>query len=306
MSSDESARSGVASPRDTELRPLVEKLLVRKKTSYQELILAHSRSFGKCLFLDGEIQSAEADEFIYHEALVHPALLAHPRPEKVLIIGGGEGATLREVLKHKTVRWACMVDIDREVVQFARHHLPEWHQGSLDDQRCEFVFADARAYLSDPTSTYDVIVSDLPSPQEGGPAWRLYTLEFYELVRSTLQPEGILVLQAGCGSADGAELLRALCATLTAVFKRVSPYREFVPSFEDTWSFLLASDKHRPERMSAKKIDSLIAGRIDGELTFYDGIAHEGMFRFPKHLRKAIEGGVVITDSSPVFSTFTH
>lgn len=305
MSTDHPARSDHGSAPYLALRPPVEKVLVQTRTSYQELILAQSCSHGKCLFLDGEIQSAQADEFIYHEALVHPALLAHSRPEEVLIIGGGEGATLREVLRHGGVRKVTMVDIDRELVEFARRHLPEWHQGSFSDNRCEVIFADARAHLSQTSHAYDVVISDLSSPLEGGPAWHLYTLEFYTLLKSRLQPEGILALQAGCGSADDADLLGGLLATLKGVFQSVSPYREFIPSFEDAWSFLVSSDGCKPEGMCAGKIDSLIASRIAGELRFYDGITHEGMFRIPKHLRQVIDSGEIITDSDPVFSDFT-
>ncbi len=305
MSSDESAHSVDRCTQAAELRPHIEKLLVCKKTAHQELILGHSPSFGKCLFLDGEIQSAQADEFIYHEALVHPALLAHPEPERVLIIGGGEGATLREVLRRRGVKRVWMVDIDREVVEFSKNHLPEWHEGSFDDGRCEVVFADARDYVAQTDQIYDVVVSDLPSPAEGGPAWRLYTLEFYEIVKSKLDPRGILALQAGCGSLGSVELLKALHHTLQRIFKLILPYREFIPSFEDSWAFILSSDLYHPERISAKEIDSLIASQVEGELRFYDGITHEGMFRIPKHLRKALEDGEIITDSHPRFSTLT-
>jgi len=158
--------------------------------------IINTGSFGVCLVLDGKIQSSETDEFIYHEALVHPAMLTHPRPEKVFIAGGGEGATLREVLAHKTVRKAVMVDIDEEVVGLCRRYLPAWHQNSFDDPRAEIHFADARRYLEETDEKFDVIIIDLVDPLEQGPARLLYTREFYGIAKQKLGPGGIMSVQS--------------------------------------------------------------------------------------------------------------
>src|ERR1035437_6432787 len=113
----------------------LRKILVQTKTKFQSVLLADMAAFGRCLIIDGEIQSAEHDEFIYHECLVHPALSVHPRPRHVLILGGGEGATAREVLRHPGVHRVTMVDIDGDVVQFCKTHLAHWHQGAFSDPR---------------------------------------------------------------------------------------------------------------------------------------------------------------------------
>ena len=115
-------------PHDAHLHQF-KKVLLKKQTPFQEAVIADSFSFGRCLILDGEIQSAQTDEYIYHETLVHPALLTHPRPQSVLIMGGGEGATTREILKHKTVKRVHLVDLDGEVIELCKRHLPRWHQG---------------------------------------------------------------------------------------------------------------------------------------------------------------------------------
>src|SRR4030066_104485 len=110
----------------------IKKAIYSGRTEFQSVEIFDTRSFGVCLVLDGKIQSSERDEFIYHEALVHPAMLSHACPETAFIAGGGEGATLREVLAYKTVKKAIMVDIDRRVIDICRRFLPEFHQGSFD------------------------------------------------------------------------------------------------------------------------------------------------------------------------------
>src|SRR4030043_1430376 len=120
----------------------VSAMLYTGKSKFQSIQVLDTPSFGRCLILDGKIQCSESDEFIYHEALVHPAMVSHSKPETVFIAGGGEGATLREVLHHKSVKRAIMVDIDKRVIDICRRFLPEFHQGSFDDSRLELCFAD--------------------------------------------------------------------------------------------------------------------------------------------------------------------
>ncbi|MDP6783722.1 MAG: spermidine synthase, partial [Dehalococcoidia bacterium] len=129
-------------------RTRVEAALYRGRSAYQSIEVLELAEFGRSLILDGKTQSTEEDEFVYHEALVHPALVAHHSPRRVFIAGGGEGATLREVLRHRTVRQAVMVDIDREVVEICRRLLPKHHQGSFEDPRTQLLFEDAYNYLA--------------------------------------------------------------------------------------------------------------------------------------------------------------
>ncbi|MDP2727487.1 MAG: methyltransferase domain-containing protein, partial [Dehalococcoidia bacterium] len=156
------------------------------RTQYQRLEILDTLPFGRCLFLDDKIQSAETDEFLYHESLAHPALVAHPSPRSVLIIGSGEGALLREVLKHNTVKRVLMVDIDEEVVRACREHLTQWHQGAFRDHRVEVLHVDARAYLEETADVFDSILVDVTDPLAGGPSYRIFTKEFYQLAFSHL------------------------------------------------------------------------------------------------------------------------
>ncbi|MCJ7605182.1 MAG: fused MFS/spermidine synthase, partial [Dehalococcoidales bacterium] len=175
----------------------LEEVLYSGKTDYQSVQIVRSSAFGVCLVLDGKIQSSEADEFIYHETLVHPAMLTHPHPETVFIAGGGEGATLRDVLRHKSVRRAVMVDIDGQVTALSKQYLPAHSRGAFEDPRSEVHHTDARAFLEASEEKYDVMIIDLPDPIEEGPAYRLFTGEFYRTVRERLTENGCISVQAG-------------------------------------------------------------------------------------------------------------
>jgi len=254
------------------------------------------------LVLDGKIQSSEADEFIYHEALVQPAMLTHPHPEVVFIAGGGEGATLREVLSHKTVKRAVMVDIDEEVVALCQKFLPNYSRGSFKDKRTELLHTDAREYLARSRELFDIIIIDLPDPIEEGPAYLLYTQEFYQLVRDRLTANGIITVQAG--SAALTELLNftSVNKTLKSVFPIVSPYQTDVPCFGGPWGFSLASLNLNPVLLSPSEVDGRISARSLTHLRFYDGLTHQGIFSLPKHLREELSRqGRLITDDQPLY-----
>lgn len=279
----------------------VKELTYSGKTKFQSIDIINNERFGKCLVLDGKIQSSEVDEFIYHEALVHPVMIAHSHPEKVFIAGGGEGATLREVLAHNSVKKAIMVDIDEEVVDICRRFLFAWHQNSFDDQRAELHFADAREYLEKNDDKFDVIIIDLPDPLQKSPARLLYTQEFYHLVKQRLQPDGIISVQSE--SADWTELenFADIVNTLANVFPIVRPYQAHIPSFNSLWGFASASQKLDPGKLTPEEIDLKISTRISKELKSYDGLTHQSMFTIPKHLRlKLSETRKVITDKEPI------
>ena len=280
----------------------IEEVLYTGQTKYQSAQIIRSRSFGICLVLDGKIQSSEADEFIYHEALVQPAMITHPAPEAVFIAGGGEGATLREALFHKTVKRAVMVDIDGEVVALSQKYLPDHSRGAFEDSRTELYHVDARDYLAKSNERFDIIIIDLPDPIEEGPAYLLYTREFYQIVRDRLTDNGMIVVQAG--SASLTELLNftAVNNTLKSVFPIVSQYKVDMPCFGGPWGFCLASLKHEPARLSPGEVDSRIAARSLTGLKFYDGLTHQGIFSLPRYIRDTlVSQSRIITDKDPLY-----
>ncbi len=285
-----------------ELKDCNKEVLYSGQTKFQSIEIIRSGSFGQCLVLDGKIQSSEVDEFIYHEALVQPAMITHPCPETVFIAGGGEGATLREVLSHNTVKRAVMVDIDEEVVAICQKFLPNHSQGSFEDKRTELYHVDARDYLTRCREEFDIIIIDLPDPIERGQAYLLYTQEFYQLVQDRLTANRIICVQAG--SAVWTELLNltAVNSTLKSVFPIVCPCQTDVPSFGGPWGFYLASLSLNPVLFSATEVDSRILARSLTRLKFYDGLTHQGMFSLPKHLREELSKQArLITDRNPLY-----
>jgi spermidine synthase len=276
--------------------------LVQAQTKFQQVEILETASYGKCLVLDGRIQSSQADEFIYHEALVHPGLLAvEGLPQSALVIGGGEGATIREILRYPSIQRAVMVDIDAEVVEICRRHLPEMHQGAFDDPRTVLVHEDARGYLENSPDRYDLIISDLVEPLEEGPACLLYSREFYRIVHDRLTPGGTFTMQAGMTKVGELAFFTAIHRTLREVFPLVAPYQAHISCFGTSWGFMLASKKIDPRRQEPAAVDRLIAERIKGQLAYWDGLTHQHAFAVPKHLRKAIDAETrVATDKHPL------
>lgn len=280
----------------------IRKMIYRGKTQFQSIEIIETGSYGKCLVLDNRIQSSEADEFIYHEALVHPAMIAHPHPREVFIAGGGEGAAVREVLAYPSVKRAVMVDIDKEVIEICRRYLPSLHQGCFEDPRLELIHADAREHLMHSQDRFDVIIVDLPEPVEGGPAYLLHTREFYQLLKKRLTPGGILSLQAGSAAWGNHSFFTAIIHTLKAVFALVFPYQTYIPSYGGMWGFATASQRLNPFELTPEEIDGKISSTIKRSLRFYDGLAHQGMFSLPKQLRETIDKEKrIITEKQPLF-----
>ena len=264
----------------------VRERLFAGRTRYQQVEVLDTLDFGRALILDGKTQSSEADEFVYHEALVHPAMVTHPNPESVFIAGGGEGATLREGAG------APLGEVGGDGGPGRRdcRHLPSLPAqpppaGAFDDARLELHFADARRYLETDSRTYDVILIDLPDPQEAGPAGALYTRNFYDLLRRRLNPGGVVAVQSEQLMTGNLEAFAAIASTLRSVFPGVYPYHAMIPSFSFDWGFNVATTGPNPMAMTAEEIDRRLRERGCDSLRSYDGQAHAGMFALARHLR---------------------
>lgn len=284
----------------------IKKVLAASSTAFQDAVMVQSDAFGKILVIDSETQSSERDEFIYHEALAVPPLLLHRDPRSALVMGGGEGATAREFLNCRGVRSVVMADIDHKILRFAREHMPSWHRGAFDDPRLQLLVQDARLPVLESRRRFDIVCSDLPSPIEGGPAFKLYTLEFYRRLKARLAPGGIFVTQAGPGLPSQFGLHAALSATLRRVFRRVFSYHAFIPSYDMPWTFLLCSDAPGLDPLGpcARELDRRAGRRLSGKPLFADGQAIEGMFRTPAYYREAMrKNRRIITERSPMYFT---
>jgi len=268
----------------------IEERVFSGRTRFQRVDILRIKPFGVTLFLDGKLQSAQVDEAVYHECLVHPAMQVHPDPKRVFIAGGGEGATLREVLRYP-VDECVMCDIDSELVEMCKVHLPSWNAGAFGDPRARLVFADARATLAESPDKYDVIISDLPEPLEAGPAQMLYTKEFYEIVRDKLSDDGVFVAQVGSADPVYPDLSACVRATLASVFPVVGVYTVYIFSFQLLWAFAIATKGPALIPDTFREIPGLF---------HYNPEIHRAMFVLPGHMRSALsEKGRILTDEEP-------
>ncbi|MGD2183406.1 fused MFS/spermidine synthase [Lusitaniella coriacea] len=266
----------------------ITKILAYQKTPYQEMYIVETGAYGKALVLDGKWQSCTGDEFLYHEPLVQPALICHQTPKSALVLGGGEGATLREILRWKTIERVMMVDIDGEVVQACKTHLGEMHQNAFDDPRVELVIGDALNVLDTTQEKWDIVISDLSDPIEEGPSFQLFTQEYFQQIQSILAPGGYLVVQAGPTSPAELKLHARLVKTLRTVFPHVASYCSAVPTYSVAWGFALCSTEPIDTRPDPDAIDRLLAEKTTGGLRFLDGITYLGLLQTPGHVRRAI------------------
>jgi len=281
----------------------IDKLLYQGRSKFQMIQCFTNKFFGKMLFLDKKIQSAQIDEYIYHESLVHPVLLNHPDPRNVLILGGGEGATIREVLRYPEVEKVTMVDIDKELIEICKQYLPEWSEGAFDHPKTELVIGDARRFMEETRDKYDMIISDLTEPVNQGPSVMLFTQEFYQLISSKLKDKGLFVMQAGSADMIHHEFFVSCYQTLRQAFPEVKPFWVFVLSFGLPWGFLVAAK----EGASLDTEEEGIISRFDAlnrdGVRFYCPEMHRAYFILPVYLFNSLNKGKVITDKNPYIWT---
>ncbi|MFO7563436.1 MAG: methyltransferase domain-containing protein [Enhygromyxa sp.] len=268
-------------------------IIVERTTPYQHLMIAETPAYGRALFLDGLIQSSETDECLWHEPLIHPAVCIHGDPKRVLVGGAGEGASMRELLRHSGIESIVAVDLDPAVVDACREHLPSWHQGSYDDPRVELRFEDVQQTLARAADgSYDLIVLDITDPVEEGPSVDLFTVRFFSEVKRVLADDGIMVLQAGELDPYDMRVARTVRSTLAEVFEWGCLLQTFVPSFHALWSVRLAGK--RSFDTTPADLGERIA-KISG-LQMYDLDAHQALLHLPRFLAERLaEPGRVVT-----------
>lgn len=277
------------------------------QSEFQKIHVVNLVSFGRSLVLDGHMQSAEKDEMAYHELLVHPVMLSHPNPKKVFVGGGGEGATVREILKHKSLEKVWMIDIDGECVDVCKKFLVDHHKNSFDDPRAEIVIDDAKKWLEETKEKFDIIIFDLADPVEGGPCKFLYTQKFYTMAASRLNPGGLLITQSGPGGIlTHQQVFSAINKTLGTVFPAVYPSTVHVPSFVDCWSYNIAVTDPKHEdiaNLPIDEVDKRIKERLidPSSLRFYDGLTHRNAYTLVKPLRDTLKNEKrIISEDTPL------
>ncbi len=276
----------------------IERVIVRRTTAYQEVLVADTPAYGRALFLDGLIQSSISDEALYHENLIHPALVIHGRPRRVLVGGTGEGASLREILRHPTIESVLSVDLDGEVVEICRRYLPEWSAGAFDDPRVRLRVQDFRETLrSARPGSFDVVVGDLSDPIAEGPSADLWSCDYFAEVARVLADDGLFVLQAGEFDPCDLQMARAVRSTLLQVFPQVHFLHAAVPSFNCMWGFAIAA--MRPLDLCPLDLEARIAALPRQQLRVYTPIAHRAALEIPPYLAAMLERpGEVIAGSA--------
>jgi spermidine synthase len=268
----------------------LDELLFSGRSDFQQIAVVRSPVFGKMLIIDGDTQSSQADERIYHEALVHPALAAADDRRDVLILGGGEGATLREVLRCPDVARCTMVDIDAMVVELSKKYLGEWSSGAFDDPRARVVLGDALQFMRSDGSRYGTVVSDLTEPLEDSPSNPLFNDDVFALIKSRLLEGGVYVLQASTAAVHNAGLHCKMARTLRRHYAHVASFSTHVPAFDTQWAFLACSDRVDLSKLAAAGIDAYCE-RLRGENFFYDSTTHRRLFALPLYLRRMLAAG---------------
>jgi len=265
----------------------IDEMLFEHRTEHQELLIFRNATFGRVMALDGIVQTTERDEFIYHEMLTHVPLLAHGSVKRVLIIGGGDGGMLREVLRHSGVEAVTQVEIDRAVIDMCRRYLPDHSAGAFDDPRVSIVIADGVDHVRDCTDRYDLIISDCTDPV--GPGEVLFTSEFYTGCKRCLNPGGVFVAQNGVAFLQLDEV-RTTHRRLAPLFADNAFYTAAVPTYAGgLMTFAWASDdptlrRLGPETLVARYEASGIRTR------YYNPQIHTGCFALPQYILDALSG----------------
>jgi len=256
----------------------VRESLVREQTDFQDLAIIDTVEFGRMLVLDDMVMTTERDEFVYHEMVAHPALVTHPNPQHVLVVGGGDGGVIREVLKHPSVKKAVLVDIDGKVIEYSKKFLPTI-AGSLDDPRVEVHVNDGYMHIHDHKDEYDVIMVDSTEPV--GPAVQLFTRGFYQGIYDALKEDGIFVAQTD-NPWFKADLITSVNRDVKEVFPVVRVYGANIPTYPSgLWTFTMGSKKYDPLAVEEQQIPEL-------DTKYYSPRLHKAAFVLPKFVEDLI------------------
>jgi spermidine synthase len=263
----------------------VDKILYREQTGHQDLVIFENAALGRVMALDGVVQTTERDEFIYHEMMTHVPLLAHGAAKRVLIIGGGDGAMLREVSRHKNIEQITMVEIDAGVVTFCQQYLPNHSAGAYDDPRFTLVIDDGVNFVAQCSEKFDVIISDCTDPI--GPGESLFTSEFYAGCQRCLNENGIFVAQNGVCFLQQEEAVNSH-RKLSHYFGDVSFYQAAIPTYYGgIMTFAWASNNPALRQLDSATLQARFTA---ANLTcrYYNPAIHTGSFALPQYLLNAL------------------
>lgn len=257
----------------------IKETLSKKSTPFQELCILDTEAFGRMLVLDGIVQTTINDEYVYHEMIAHIPLFTHPNPKKVLVVGGGDGGAIREILKHPSVEKAVLCEIDGVVIEECKKYLPEI-SCALDDPRCEIFVGDGIKYVHEHKNEFDVVIVDSTDPF--GAAEGLFGGSFYKEIYECLTEDGIFIAQTETPFYLP-EVVKRVFDDAKAVFPVTKLFMAAIPTYPSGyWSFTIGSKKHDPENVNFE-------GKIDIDSKYYTKKLHKACFTLPKFVEDIIK-----------------
>lgn len=257
----------------------ISQTLHTEKSEFQDIAVIDTLQYGRMLTLDGLVMTTIKDEFVYHEMITHVALNTHPSPKRVLVVGGGDGGAIREIIKHPAVEKATLVEIDGRVIEVSKQYLPEI-ACALENPKVEVLVEDGIKHLADMANTYDVICIDSTDPI--GPAVGLFHSDFYKSVHRALKEDGIMVAQTESPFLNG-ELISRVFKDISAIFPITRLYCASIPTYPSgMWSFTMGSKKHDPLKVEEAQIQKY-------PTRYYTPQLHKGCFAIPHFVEELLK-----------------
>jgi len=257
----------------------IKRTLHTEQTEFQKLEVVETEEFGNMLFLDGMVMTSQKDEFVYHEMMAHVPLFTHPKPEYVLVVGGGDGGVIREVLKHPSVKKVTLAEIDGKVIEYSKKYLPEI-AGKLDDPRVEVKVGDGFMHIAQSENQYDCIMVDSTEPV--GPAVNLFTKGFYAGISKALKEDGVFVAQTD-NPWFKADLIKNVYHDVKEIFPITRLYTANIQTYPSgLWTFTIGSKKYDPIEVSDDRF-------FDLDSKYYTKEIHKAAFALPKFVSEIIK-----------------
>lgn len=258
----------------------ISKTVHTEKSEFQQIDIIETNQFGRMLVLDGMVMTTNKDEFVYHEMITHVALNTHPNPKKVLVVGGGDGGAIREIIKHPSVEKAVLAEIDGRVIETSKEFLPEI-AGALDNPKVDVQVVDGIKYIHDNKGQFDVIMVDSTEPI--GPAVGLFEKGFYQGIYDCLKEDGILVAQTESPWFNG-ELIKRVFKDIKSIFPITRLYTVSIPTYPSgLWSFTMGSKKYDPLAVSDEQLKEL------ADTKYYTPRIHKSVFQLPKFVEDLVK-----------------
>ncbi|WP_102348194.1 spermidine synthase [Bacillus sp. Marseille-P3661] len=253
----------------------IKQTLHTEQTEFQKLDMVETEEFGNMLLLDGMVMTTEKDEFVYHEMVAHVPLFTHPNPENVLVVGGGDGGVIREILKHPSVKKATLVDIDGKVIEYSKKFLPSI-AGELDNPRVDVQVGDGFMHIAESDNKYDVIMVDSTEPV--GPAVNLFTKGFYAGIAKALKEDGLFVAQTD-NPWFKADLIRDVQRDVREIFPITRLYIANIPTYPSgMWTFALGSKRYDPLEVAEDRFHEI-------DTKYYTKELHKAAFVLPRFVQ---------------------